>query len=142
MPSNDTSSLSRAVFVSCVSCARIGRQAKKKSGQSLILNFLKRQQTKQQAIEKVRTMDRVVDDSFTVHLDFHIRQARGQHGVGSVEIDGPDDATNVDDLIFRVHVQILSSFDNQVSVHQHVGHASRDGGGQGSVAAGGAFTIE
>ena len=62
-----------------------------------------------------------------------MREPRGYHGVGSVEIGWPEHSTNGDDLVFGVDVQIAGAFDHQIAVHQDVGDAGRDGGGQSDV---------
>ena len=43
--------------------------------------------------------------------------------LGGIQIHGPDDAAHRDHLILRTHLHTLGSFDDQVAVRQHMGHA-------------------
>src|SRR5580698_6299804 len=114
-PSMDTSSLSRDTAPSL--------KGAKASASSRAINFIKaskREDPHQESIQSIRAADGIANDAFAVQLDFHLSQPIGRHGIVVGEVGGAHDTAHHDHLRFRVNLNALGAFENQISVGEHM----------------------
>ncbi len=57
---------------------------------------MKGSNAEQYTVEDIRTAHDVFHDSFSVHLDLHLREPGGLDGVGRIQIDGANHAADRD----------------------------------------------
>lgn len=87
-------------------------------------------------------MNRVVDDSLAINIDFHLCQAIGLDAVVGGQVGGADYATNRHHLLLPVDLHQFCPFNQKVAVGKLTRHPRGQRGVQGGSTRGSSLAVQ
>jgi hypothetical protein len=87
-------------------------------------------------------VNRVVDDSLAVDIDFHLGQAIGLDAIVGGQIGGADYASNCHRLLLSVDLHHLRPLEQEVAIGKLASDTRGQGGIQGGTTRGGSLAVQ